>query len=279
MNLTVHHMRLLLGSTRLFWLIAFVCSAILVQADENGDYWISVLQKQGEIYQAAQNTKSHETYTNQPNIGEKMRQELVVRLNGDPPLARLVRNSLRGDSRPWVREFSIAMLIKAFGKDSSNDVIFALSDPDPGVRSVALVGIRAAKIEDAAYGLPVGLLSKNPNERWSAVSGIWKFMGGKGLPYYSVMLYDEDMDVASEAAEAFQSCKKEDAAPLLLRYLKQFGTSKVKEDVTKSVIDTLNQLYGISASEKFDLKQAVDYWIHRIEGDISGQITNSTSQS
>ena len=121
-------------------------------------------------------------------------------MQSDAALTQLVRKSLRNDNRAWVRGFSVAVLIKAFGKESVDDAIYGLSDPDSEVRGFAIGGILAGKLEGAAWSLPASLLSKDAAERSTVIYALRKFLGEKGLPYYSALLYDSESKVAKKGS-------------------------------------------------------------------------------
>jgi hypothetical protein len=251
---------------KLVYLAAVIVSgSILISARANDDsYWTSVLEKAKIIY-AVKN--DHATLMTEEHLkeGDQIRLEVIQRLKDDPSFAQQVRKSLRNDARVWVRAFSAGVLIKAFEQAGTADEIYILSDPDIDVRGFGGLSIRVYKIQDAACSLPAGLLSKLPGERFSAILGIREMLGWKGLPYYAELLYDTDADVASAAAKSFQTCKREDAVPHLLRYLRKYGRTRSKKAVTKIVIDSLCTLHGEPVLENVDLRQAVDEWIKRLE--------------
>jgi len=213
------------------------------------------------------NHESAATKLEEPGTGAQIQSNVIAHLRTSPAFAELVRLSLRNDPRPWVRGFSAAMLLKALKAEAAGDAIFALSDPDYNVRAFAILGILAAKIEGTSGSFAAGLLSKESDERLATINGINQLLGWKGLPYYSAMIYDRDPNVASEAAIAFNSCKPEDAAPHLIRYLREKGRARSSRRVTTTVIQTLYKLHHEPIPEKLQLKQEVNRWIQRLEKD------------
>jgi hypothetical protein len=230
---------------------------------DDASYWESSLAKVKVMY-LVKNDRATGFKDGSYEEIHSLRTNMVQRLKDSPSFAQLVRTSLRNDARVWVRVFAATILIEAFEHDGAADEIYILSDPDIDVRAFAILGIGAYKIQDAACSLPAGLLSKSPAERLTAVRGIRKLLGWKGLPYYAHLLYDSDAEVASEAAIAFRSCNREDAVPHLLRYLRQCGKSPRKTPITRSVIETLGELYGEPVSGEFNLKNAVENWTKRL---------------
>jgi len=232
--------------------------------DNVPSYWASVLETMKGAY-AGKNGHPMLLNEERQRVADPLRLEVIQRLKGDPSLAEQVRKSLRNDERIWVRAFCAVCLVKAFQQAGAADEICILSDPDPDVRDCAVMAIDVYKIQGAAASLPAVLVHKDPFERACAIGGIRHLLGWKGLPYYADSLYDSNTDVAAEAAKAFRTCKKEDALPHLLRYLRKFGKSNAKKDVTKSVINSLCQLHGEPIKENLNLKRAVDEWVERLE--------------
>jgi hypothetical protein len=74
--------------------------------------------------------------------------------------------------------------------------------------------------------------------------------------------------VNKPAARAFATCRKKDAVPYLLRYLKASGAEPSKAPVVEAAIHSLGKLYGEQTPKDLGLDQAVRGWIRRIE---SGQ--------
>lgn len=228
-----------------------------------GTYWTNVLERVKVVY-AVKNDHSTIIKDEYREEGNQLRIAVVQRLKDDSVFTQLVRKSLRNDNRVWVRAFSASILIKAFEQADASDYIYMLSDPDSDVKGFGIAAIHVYKIQDAADSLPVGLFSKQAQERLSTVIAIRDLLGWKGLPYYVELLYDSDEDVASEAAKSFQSCKIEDAVPHLLNYLRMNGKSDRKAVVVKCVIKSLCDLHGEPFNEKAELNKTVDEWVKRL---------------
>ena len=143
-----------------------------------------------------------------------------------------------------------------------------LADPELDVRGFGILGLKVYRIQDAACSLGASLLSKDPVERYSALDGIILLLGWKSLPYCSVLLYDSDVDVASMAGYGFRSCKKEDAIPHLLRFLKQASKTPTNERVVRVAIDTLYELYKQPTPKDINLEHEMDIWAKRLEQEL-----------
>jgi len=259
--------------TRASYAVSLIVAAVFLASlacSKAEDYWGSVLDRARLLYGVRNGHATGPAYENLKE-GDRLRAEVVERLKNDPSLVQQVRKSLRNDDRVWVRSFSASMLLKAFAQQDADDAIYMMSDPDLDVRGFGLLGIRVYRMEKAAGVLPAGLLSKHAVERCSAVRGIRKMMGAIGLPYYAKSLYDSDLEVASEAAKAFRCCKREDAVPHFLRYLRECGKSHRKRSVTRSVVDSLRELYGEPVTENGELKKEVDDWVKRLTKEVSKQ--------
>jgi len=204
--------------------------------------------------------------------GNALRAEVVQRMNVNTNLAQLVRNSLRNDDRVLVRMFAAKILTKAFEKHgNAEDYIMILADPELDVRGFGILGLKVYHIQDAVCSLGANLLSKESVERYSALDGIILLLGWKCLPYCSALLYDSDVDVASMAAYGFRSCKREDAIPHLLRYLKRFNKEPSDERVAKIAIETLYALYKLPVPLNINPKHEVDIWKKKLELELAGQ--------
>src|SRR5258705_3700592 len=104
-----------------FWLV------MSVLAEDDQSYWQRLLQRQKAIYDAIQNpATSYDVVKTKHKEGDELRADLIQRLQTNASLARVIRTSLRSDSRVWVRGFAAAVLIKAFGNSSAEEPIFQL---------------------------------------------------------------------------------------------------------------------------------------------------------
>jgi HEAT repeat protein len=201
--------------------------------------------------------------------GEQIRRELLCRLKEQPLFAQEIRTSLRNDNRVWVRVYAAKILIQAFGNEgATEDYIAILSDPEQDVRGLGIVGANVYRIRDVASSVGVGLLSTNSAERFSALEGINRLIGWKGLPYYAALLYDRDEDIATSAARALRSCRKEDVAPHLFRYLTQSDHDKRKR-VTVAVIKSIYEIYGEPTPKTLELDHEIGLWRERFASKAS----------
>ena len=167
------------------------------------------------------------------------------------------------------------MLIETFQEQGVvSDYVAILSDPDVEVRGLGIAAMSKYQIHDAVCCLGRSLVEGESTERRAAIRRTEELLGWKGLPTYVALLYDSDLGVASQAASAFRSCKKEDVTPHLLLYLKQHGSRRRKKVVTKRVIRTLCELYGEPQPSDDDLKKSVRMWKERLKKELASSFVS-----
>lgn len=230
---------------------------------DEATYWADVIQRYGRRVEDT------------PDPAERTEKWRAVRANArqrvrdNASLAWEVRRTMRSDDRAWVRALSASVLIDAFKEElKPEDYTVILSDPSLEVRGLGLLAVDVYGVEQAACYLGASLLRKEPHERLSAVRRMRKLLRGNGLPYYSALLDDPDNSVASEAAKGYATCKKENAIPHLLRYLREHGDSAERQVVTDEVIDTLRSLYDEAGGGVNAHANAVAMWKQRLGKEI-----------
>jgi hypothetical protein len=180
-----------------------------------------------------------------------------------------VWKSMKEDKRGWVQGVAADILYQGLrGRATADQITSMLVNSNTEVRATALIWIHSEWRQDLAVLLPFGLMSTNSLERFDALEGIRDMCGARGLPYYAVALYDADPTIAVKAADGFAKCEKEDAVPLLLSYLKQFGIRTDKRQVVREVITVLNHLYREQPQTNSALGNVVSNWVRRLELEI-----------
>jgi hypothetical protein len=231
------------------------------------DYWNSVLAVHPDNPAVSTKLSLEERMKRRQNLTTRT----IGRLKEQPGLRKIVRTSVMSDRRTWVRTFSAIVLLKAFDQEKPlEDYVVILSDPEQDVRGFGVVFANVNGAKNVASCLGASLLRNEPAGRYSALNSLRVLLGWKGLPYYSFLLNDEDADIASLAARAFQSCKKDHARLHLLRYLEKHGQDPQKKPVTKEVLKTLSVLYGDIVPRDDDLGKTVDSWKKELSKSVQG---------
>lgn len=207
---------------------------------------------------------------------KELSDELTRRVRERPSFRAMLRRKLRQDPKTprKEKEYAAVALLRALGPESSEDCLYMLSDPQ--LRGLANLHIKRYKVEDLACCYPALLLSVDNVVRLSGLRGIKQFLREKGLPYYAILLNDKDLEVASEAAEAFALCRKEDAVPHLLAYLNERAKSRRHRSVVSAVVKSLNKLHDEDANVPSDITASAEAWIKRLsEGPlVKGSVLN-----
>jgi hypothetical protein len=239
----------------LFTALLTVFQTVLAD-DENQRHWDSIRER---VVQPERNTNA-----------TLLDAQIIQRLQTTPSFADLMRQKLRSDPNPDVRCVVVTFLSRALKDGSKDDCLFALSDPNPGVRLAALHPISHYEWADMAPYVGALLLSREHVERWASLWAIRRLLNGNGLPYYAMLLNDADVDIASEAAKAIGCvCAKNDATPRLLHYLKEQQGNRSRQEVLKQVVYSLCALYGEPALPGIKPQQEARKWIQRLENEGS----------
>jgi hypothetical protein len=209
-------------------------------------------------------TISRRAASDDSDLRKELCNQLTKRLQEKPSFRALVREKLRQDPKSVVKEkeYAAVALLKALGPESSEDCLYMLSDSH--LQGLANLAIKKHKMEELACCLPAFLLSSDRFQRLSGLLGIKQLLREKGLPYYAILLNDKDRGIASEAAEAFALCRKEDAVPHLVAYLKENAKSRRHKAVVGAVLKSLNKLHGEDATAPFDIAASAEAWIKRL---------------
>lgn len=221
--------------------------------EDNQAFWQSFLDR---FY-----TIPEEDIQSQKQLNESVK----ARLKERPDFVAFLQKRLREDKSDWVRNYAAVTLISVFGHDAWADCLYMLSDPWPNVRAIGRLAVSKYKMERLIPCLGAGLLSDRPLERLSSLRAISIHLGELGLPYYAKLLYDKDEQVAEYAARSLGSCRKDDALPHLLAYLKKRGSQRTSRCVTLAVLQSLQRLHGEPQVVPQNVPAAVRDWIKRLE--------------
>ena len=156
-----------------------------------------------------------------------------------------------------------------------DDILYMVSDPEINVRAFGNLYIVKYHLTNLEVCLGARLLETNRLGRISGLQSITQMLGAKGLPYYSVLISDDDQELASEAASGFALCRREDASPHLLSFLENFGQSPGRNEVVIAVIHSLQKLYGEKLTEVSDVKSSVTNWIRILKADQTAKKASS----
>jgi hypothetical protein len=205
------------------------------------------------------------TAGNGPEMVKGVSMRVTARVKEDPSFLLFVRKMLREGQDASTRLYAGAVLNQALGKDSYDDCLFMLSDSEPAIRGLACGTILRYRMTNLAACLPSLLLRSDSSERYVGLKRIELFMKAQGLPYYTAMLNDNDPDVACKAAECLRICRKDDATPHLLSYLKKHAKDRKRKSVVSAVVLTIQDLHGEPLTEPADLRAAAKFWIERLQ--------------